>query len=297
MKHSKSIYLFLPVFFLLSACSYNTARIDQFDKFAKAGSEYTKGFEDVLKTSFDAMNAADNRTLIIQRDLVESGEERANALSGLDEQGVARLNVFSKLRKHAKILNEYFVSLAIISNRQEGGAVPKLSSGIADSTIALATQIGGLNENIAKAFKDANFNIVTGSAVPVIVSAYQRNQLDRVLAASGPAISEGINLHLRALQSIRSQVIDDRGFILEDERTRKVVNPFVGTGSLPGGWGDARIKYLREKGRAAEIDSAIKAAEKMQTAYLALLEKSAGGPSFDLLLQDVTALVDFSEKL
>lgn len=281
----------------LSACAAGEARVGQFAAFAEAGRVYTSGMTDLLDASLILAIQADNRVLIRARELNGDQDFLKEALDLHERETREREAVLDQIREQTHLLERYFVALELLASRADGSASAKATVDLGEAAEKLARELSDLSSRIeGAAIGEKAVSAFLGGSAPLVIDAYQRKALDRVLEATAEPVSRSLHAHKAALEAIRAQMTDERALISEGKRSALIIDPYVGEGPLPADWGKNRLEWLIDDGRIRELDRAVEAADTLQLAFQKLLQTGADGPPFKLLIRDLKGLASSMSK-
>ena len=95
----------------LSACAAQTARINQFDKFAQAGSKFADAVPPVLDEAFVTAVKTDSLVLLQARAGLSSQDDRLNAIDESTKSLSQQIAILSDLKRQASLLRAARLSM------------------------------------------------------------------------------------------------------------------------------------------------------------------------------------------
>lgn len=277
-----------PVLAILALAGCSTVRVDQFATFADAGKRYGEAMVTLTEEAGEIAIDADSAILIENRDRLpsEKREEtylaQTRALQGL----LAQLDA---LRRHTRLLERYFDALADLA----GSDAP---TAIGGETGKLVAALGELHPGLAEAsFGDAEVADFIGQAVPLVVAAFKRKALERELRAHSAALERELELQRAVLEALAVDLRADLEAISRVRAHVELARPYVDDKKLPSRWKRDRREVLSTLVSLASADDAAKAARKLKTTFVALVEDRVEPGDFRELFADVHAMIDLVE--
>ena len=278
----------LSAMLLLGACS--AATTDQFAVFSKAGTTLADSTPPLLDAAFAETVRTDTVVLTVARASLPDKEERLKALEDSDKLLKQRVEIFADLKRHSRLLRNYFVTLGNLADTSGDSALGDSAKGIVD-------ELGVLHPKL----KDASIGgVAVGTlvqtAVPVVVGVFRSAALEHELKERATTIASEIDLERAVLMAISEAMEHDVKARMEQEDFTNIVKPFVGPDPLPSDWNARRLASLQRSTAIEAVDAAAKAAENLRQSFVALTEGGSGG-SLALLVADVSRVASLVEQL
>ncbi len=289
VKRAAWAWLIIVLGVVMAGCP--SARLAQFDRFATAGTAYTRSIHTLLDASVRTSVEADNRVLLMSRELVSDPDFRREALNDHDDVTKARMRVMADVGRHTRLLENYFLAIAALATRDQ-------ATSLGESATGFANALGALNKDLAtEKIGDQSVADFLGQAVAIVVASRQRAFLDEVLEDTADTVGRSIDVHGAVLEAVRAQLLADLELIADDYRERLIAAPFVGADALPEDWGQRRADWLDRNVTIAELDQAISASHKLKLAFVALVENKLDSDALALMIQDIQRLAGLAAGL
>jgi hypothetical protein len=272
---------------VLCACG-TTARVNRFREFARAGEAYADAADRVYREAGDVAVDTDSALLTRLRERLPE-EERAGIVLEHNELIRERLALLEDLRRHARLLQSYFRSLAALAE-SEG------PSAIGEAAGRVVGELEQLGNGVRSRFDQTRLEAFSAGAVTLVMAKVRSAELERELEAHAPLIERHLDLHEAALRVLAEQMRTDLQAMLQMRESSDVVRPYA-SGALPAGWTGERRRLLT-LGRSLEtVDAAADAARDLRVSFLALLENRYDVADLELFLEDLGELVSLVETL
>lgn len=292
-KFEKRITVFASIIIIPSVFLVGCAggRVNQFKNFAEAGIAYSDSIETLTKQAGEAAVDADSLILTTMRkDLAL--EKRGQEIVEHDDLLKERFALLGVLRRHARLLKSYFVSLAALAD----SSAP---SDIGASTGQMVSSIETLGDQIRKSQKisseaDAQY---AGGAAKMIIAHFQNAALEQELKKRCKTIEKEIDLQDAAFEAMAGQIRTDLQVVLNTQESDEVVGPFEGSKEeLPKDWVKRRREILLSNLSLGAIDAACDAAKNLKIAFVALVENRFTMTDYQALIKDINEIMDLIDK-
>lgn len=272
----------IPVALSVGACT--TARVNQFNSFAKAGGAYTEAVGPFLEEAGAAAISTDTMVLLKARDVTPAAQ-RGQLIIGHNNLLRERLALLGDIKRHATLLRTYFEALGALAESDA-------PSGIGNAAEGVVKSMGRVNKEIASAkVGELDVSSFAGQVAKISVANFQRAALERELKERGPTIERELDLQHAAITAVAEQLRTDLQAQLLQQESREVVLPFAGSGSLPSGWAGKRETVLRANLTLASASAAADAAKQLQIAFVALVEGRIESTDLSLLINEMSEIV------
>jgi hypothetical protein len=274
-----------------TGCS-TTAKLNSFAELSKVGIAYSDAANAVIEQAAEGSIAADTATLVVFHELNDDKDARRKALSDQSKALRKQLALLADIRRHQALIKEYFVALGALADAGEAdsaigeaatgviGALGKLSAGFA------AQQVG-----------DQTVADFVGQATPLLVANLRSAALERQLRANGAAINRELLVSEALMAFLAQKIQADDAAVQGPREADAVFAPFIRGEGLPDDWPATRLAFLRHSADMAAISSAQDAARKLRTALAAAAEGRLAPGQLQLLVHDLSALVEILENV
>ena len=273
----------------LTGCS-TTAKLDAFADLSKAGVAYVDAANAVVAQAAESSIAADTSNLVANRD--SSAKRRLEDLSQHTKALVTQLGLFADIRRHQGLVKEYFVALGALAN-----------AGDADSSIGTAasgtlTALGALSKKFAEA-KVGGLALpdFAAQATPLVVANLRARALEQELRKNGAVINRELLVSENLMAFLAEKIRSESRRIQGPKETEAVFNPYVNQERLPADWAATRASFLRYSADVESVAAAQDAARELRLALAAAAEDRLAPGQLQLLINDLSNLVDILEKV
>jgi hypothetical protein len=277
---------FVVIVIGLTGCS--TARVSQFDRFAEAGGAYVGAVDELARVAAVIAVDADSAVLARARQGL-SGEERAMTVMEHDGLLRERVMILDDLRRHARLLEAYFASLAALADSDAPQAIAGATGDLVASLEAVGVRLAGARVG------ELRVDDLTGGITEIAIAGFRRAGLEQELEARGPAIRTELDIQRAAVQAIAETMRTDLEVVIAQRELIDVVEPYRQRGELARIWTDRRRDLLTANAALGSADAAVRAAEGLQTAFDALLERRFGVAEYMSVLADINQILSLIE--
>lgn len=276
----------------LTACAVGKARVNQFDKFAHAGIQFTDAIPPLLDEAFLAAVTTDSLALKQGRTGLPSEEARLDAIEKSNDNLTKRIAILNDLKRHASLLRAYFAALQVLAQTDAE------SSGMTVVTNGLLTSLGKLHPQIANAkLGQSSIGDLVAPVTSFAFTAYQSGVLNRELRQNAETIDKELNLHQAALRAIADTMKADLQTQFAAIDRDAIVLPYARGKPLPSDWTQRRVDAFHRQLQMHSVDAAAKAAQSLRTSFVALVENRLDDTGIALLLRDINDIVALVEAI
>ncbi len=274
-----SRYSLLPAaVLLLTACA--TGRVNQFRQFADAGISYAEAVDALTREAASATVDADSAVLTRVRSSVPQ-DDRARTVLDHNQLLRQRVEVLTDLRRHARLLGAYFVTLASMT---DPGAPAEF--GVAAAELVESLGVVGARLRTARV-GDLAVDDFTGSVVEISVAHVQKAMLERELRARATVLARELDLQQAAMHVVVEGMRTDLALVLRNQEKLEVVDPYRGSAKLPKSWAKRRREILTASTAVASAEAAGLAARRLGVSFAAVVENRFGAAEFLALMGDI----------
>jgi hypothetical protein len=275
----------------LSACATTQARIDQFETFAVAGVGFADAVPAVLDESFESTVETSSLVLREARPLLDQ-DTRLAELETQDSLLTERLAILTDIKRHARAVRAYFVALQTLAQSSAE------SSGLTDVTRGVLERLGGLSPTIRTATVGGmEIGQLVAPAVELTVGQFRSIALEDELRRHATALERELALQQAALEAVAEAMRADLDAQAAAEDRDRIYLPYARSGALPADWGQRRLDSFRRQTRLTSVEAAAQAAETLRSSFVALVEGGLGDALLGALVQDVTAILTFTQSM
>lgn len=277
---------------VLGACAAGTARINQFEGFAQAGTRFADAVPPVLDEAFRLSVATDSLVLTQARVGLRSSEDRLKAIEQSNRNLAERIAILNDLKRQASLLGAYFVALQALAHADAE------SSGMTEVANGIVGALGKLSPGIANA--KIGGSPVSDFLAPVVsltFTAFQSAALNRELKKNGAIIERQLNLQQAALTATADAMRAELEIHAVAADRDSIVLPFVRDGTLPSDWTQRRTDAFQRQTQLRSVDAAAKAAQSLRSSYVALVENRLDETNLAALQQDINGIVTVLEGI
>jgi hypothetical protein len=280
-------------FVILTSC--DAQRLDQFSKFATAGSQYVVAFHGLVKQAGSAMIAVDSATLvaahrIVIPELSANPGKYAGDVRRQDALLESYLATLQLIDEHATRLGAYFDAIANLTNGKAASASTAAATDLLNSIDELNPKIGSASLG-GKTVQDF---VKTGTSF--VVAHFEIKALDEQLGKAKPIIERALALQEAAVVAIGTQLKASLADTLEVQETTDVINPYLQQ-QVPANWNATRESYLRTRVTLSSLDSAQSAIKQLNAAFKQLVENKNSAVDLTSLLNAIGEMAGYVSSL
>ncbi|HKU14089.1 MAG TPA: hypothetical protein VJQ52_06810 [Steroidobacteraceae bacterium] len=274
-----------------TGCS-TTAKLNSFAELSRVGVAYSDAANAVIQQAAAGSIAADTATLVVFHELNDDTAARRKALSDQSTALRTQLGLLADIRRHQSLVKEYFVALGALAD-----------AGDADSAIgSAASDVIGALGNLSAGFAgqrigDQTIGAFAAQAVPLVVANLRSRALERELTAHGAAINRELLVSEGLMAFLAAKIKADDEAVQGPKEIDAVFTPFIKGEKLPNDWPATRLAFLEHGVDMAAVGSAQDAARKLRTALAAAAEGRLAPGQLQLLVNDLSTLVDVLEHV
>lgn len=255
------------------------ATLGEYKKFADAGQEYSAAIDTLLVSSADIYIEARSEELLRQ-DLQNPDEDLA-AYSSMSRREKQWLSVIAKMRQHANLLRQYFLSLQELANSD----APSQARQASEKIFQQLNSIGQTIEKQTIVLSSDQATVLSG--IPeLIISEKIKGELRAELMTRKQSIYRQLTLQDLVLKLLKAQIESDLQLIQDSKDNRLLLLPYASQTPIanPDAWIEKRRTIRQMELTAESLGSATKASEEFKE-------------GFELLLQDKFTLARANELL
>jgi len=268
---------------LLTACA--TGRINQFRQFADAGISYAEAVDALTREAASATVDADSAVLARTRSSVPQ-DDRARTVLEHNQLIRQRVEVLADLRRHARLLGAYFVTLASMTD-------PDAASEFGAAASELVESLGVVGARLRTArVGDLAVDDFTGRVVEISVAHLQKAVLERELRARSALLARELDVQQAAMHAVVQGMRADLAIVLRSQEKLEVVDPYRGNAMLPKSWAKRRREILTASMAIASAEAAALAARRLGESFAAVAENRFGVAEFLSLMGDIQQTLD-----
>jgi len=268
---------------LLTACS--TGRINQFRRFADAGISYAEAVDALSREAASAAVDADSAVLARTRSSVPQ-DDRARTVLEHNQLIRQRVEVLADLRRHARLLGAYFVTLASMTDPDVPGEFSVTASDLVESLGVVGARLRTARVG------DLAVADFTGSVVKISVAHLQAHVLQRELRARAAVLARELDLQHAAMHVVVEGMRADLAIVLRNQEKLDVVDPYRGNAKLPRNWAKRRREILTASTAIASAEAAGLAARRLGESFRAVVENRFGVAEYLSLMGDIQQTLD-----
>lgn len=274
----------------ITGCT-TTAKLSSFGELSKAGVVYVDAANAVIAQAAEGSIAADTATLVVSRE-GSSSELRRKALAAQSKALTTQLGLFSDIRRHQGLVREYFASLGNLANAGDA------DSAIGASATGTISALGALSKNFGQ-LKIGQQSVAdfAAQATPLVVRSLRARALEQELRTNGATINRELLVSEGLMAFLAEKIRSDGLAVQGPKEADAVFIPYVREGPLPVDWASRRAAFLRYSADLASVSAAQDAARKLRLALAAAAEDRLEPAQLQLLVNDVSNLVDVLEKV
>lgn len=275
----------------LSGCA-GTARVSEFESFAKAGIAYTNTVPPLVDESFSVTVSFDSMLLLRTRQALRTQDERLKELDQNNQDLRERLGYLNDIKRHAATLESYFIAIQSFATSNAPAETGSAATGF-------VTALSGLNERVKNArIGSQSVGEFVGKLVPVIVAQYQNVALNRFIRDSESEVREALEIQRAAIQALGQSMQAD---LLDQAQIRdfeQITKPYVDTSKpVPPDWADRRKTVFVRDLQISQLSAAQSAAENLKIAFDELLEQRLTQSRLTALMKDIQGTLTIVESL
>jgi hypothetical protein len=254
--------------------------------FAHAGTVYANSLDSLLTRSEAAAVDATSERLLQDDQLSNQTVASYARLSSIDEQ---RLEITSRLRKHARLLARYFAALDQLSSSKAPDQAEQSITGVAD-------QLNTLGDELRHSPLISNSSIVS-KAAGFAVGQIRNKMLRDELAKRHDALDRELATEEALISALGRAIEHDVDLAREAREQREVIDPLVATAPIsnPDAWIAARRETLLSSKRIAELDTAVEAVRALRMAFDQLCSGNSDKTTVRSLLSDVEGMLSSAQ--
>ncbi|MEH2095019.1 hypothetical protein [Nostoc sp.] len=282
----KNLHQVVIIFVLIASITTGCRSTDEYKKFANAGSQYTNAVDKLLDTASNIRIDTTSEQLLRNDRILNQTIEDYQKLAQVDEE---RLEVLGKLRKHNKLLGDYFRLL----NELASSDAPTRAQG------EIAGVVDNLN-NIGKQLQVSN--LITNSGLiqgitNLVVSSQIRGALRDELEKRNRTIMLELTIQKEMLKALGDSITQDVKLIRIAREERFIIRPLIQDTAISDAdtWIETRRNLLIMEARGKELNEASKTLSNFQKVFQDFVEGKLSLARLNAFLQDVDAFLQLVE--
>jgi hypothetical protein len=274
---------FLASLFMLCLVSGCATPRTEFSTFAQVGGSYAVAVDKLLVTAGTAQVNSTSWSMVAEKE--DTGMDKENYRER-NKADVDRLQVIERLRRHTRLLGQYFGMLEALATsdapQRTKGALEGIMKGLQGLNLQLPQNVDAL---------PAMGNIVVDLRI--------RQALQEELNNRKETIRKELFLQEQLLKNLRKQIT----FALESQQQKQeytlVVEPLVNKIKFtnPEKWVATRHKIVYMSTTVEELDQASQTATKLREAFEGLLSGEMTIGRLNALIYDIQALLSIAEAI
>ncbi len=281
---------------LLCPQGCTSARLNQFKNFAAAGIAYVDAADAVLNEAGDLVVDEDSDNLIMTRDHL-SEAQRTSTIQKFNDQDQRYLKILYDIRRHNRLLRDYFVALAELAGREARSQIGKSTKSLYDSLSKLHQAIGKAQIKDGKAI-----GTLMEPAVTLAVAQFQQAALEEELRERAQLIERELALQHAAMKAVARVMKSRLESTLTADESTKIVLPYAGKGTppvdkLPRTWKADRRRILKARVSSDSVDAVEKVARRLQSNFVKLVNNEFDLDDLHLMIQDMNDVIALMEML
>jgi hypothetical protein len=274
---------------LLTLTGCATARLNQFNNFAQAGTTYMTASQTVIQAAGTAAINTDSTLLVKTRSSLDQSQRTARVAAS-DALLKQRLQVLQLISAHGKLLQAYFEALASLSDAKAANSVGTATQGIYDSLAKMSP-----------ALKNAKMGATSVSSfmptvIAPVVATFKVHALNEELKARSTAIANELALQEAAFSAIETELKTDTQEQQNFSETDSI-NQFAAAAPLPSDWASQRLALLSTPAAVASANAASKAATQLRSAFTAVVENRLDSAGFASLMSDISNMLTIAQGI
>ncbi len=276
----------IVAFAVIAALTTGCRSTDEYKKLANAGSQYANAVDKLLDAASTSRIDTTSEQLLRNDRILNQTIEDYKKLAQPDEE---YLEVIGKLRKHNRLLSDYFRLL----NELASSDAPTRAQG----------EIAGVVDNLNKIGKELQgSDLITNPGLfqgitNLVVSSQIRGALRDELEKRNRTILLELTIQKEMLKALGDSIGQDVKLIRIAREERFVIRPLIQDTAIPDAdtWIETRRKLLTMEARGKELNEASKALGNFQEVFQAFVEGKLSLAQLNAFLQDVDAFLKLVE--
>ncbi|MEH2285516.1 MAG: hypothetical protein V7K90_30090 [Nostoc sp.] len=286
MMIQKNLHQVVIIFALIASITTGCRSTDEYKKLTNAGSQYTNAVDKLLDTASNIRIDTTSEQLLRNDRILNQTIEDYQKLTQVDDE---RLEVLGKLRKHNKLLGDYFRLL----NELASSDAPTRAQG------EIAGVVDNLN-NIGKQLQGSD--LITNSGLfqgitNLVVSSQIRGALRDELEKRNRTIMLELTIQKQMLKALGDSIAQDVKLIRIAREERFVIRPLIQDTAISDAdtWIETRRNLLIMEARGKELNEASQTLSNFQKVFQDFVEGKLSLARLNAFLQDVDAFLQLVE--
>jgi len=277
------------VLVLLVSLNVGCKSPSEYAKFAQSGNLYVAALDNLMVAATRVTIDASSERFVLDDAVSNTSKEDYDRQNDADKR---RIEVYGKLRRHGRLLGEYFDSLNALATSEAPDTVQAATSSLVTNINTLGTELRG-----SPLLRGG------GEAIPLltklIVSSAIRGALKSELDARSQTIREELALQETLLKALAKDIQDDLKTIEENEAQRLVVDPLLAVPSIQNieTWKENRRRILLYPSAIQELESASSAVGNLRQAFEDLLSNRLTLERINGVIADFESIITIAESI
>jgi len=260
----------------------------EYQRLAKAGNTYTTVMDKLLTTAGEIRIDATSEQLLKDDRLNNQTLQRYNELSKVD---VERLEILENLRKHNRLLTQYFALIDELATSNAPDRAKQEIEGVVGNLNKIGTQLRG-----SVLVPNTSFMKSVGG---LVISSQIRGALREELEKRKDIIDLEFKTQQVLLEALSKSIRQDVSLIRESRELRQVIRPLVAEKSISDtdNWIARRKTILTMNTTVSELEEASKSAGKFRDLFKNFVEGKLNRERLNTLLTDLESFITIVEQL
>lgn len=282
----KTLRQSVVAFAVIAALTTGCRSTDEYKKLANAGNKYTDAVNTLLDAVRDTRIDTTSEQLLRNDRILNQTVADYEKLSQLDEE---RLEVIGKLRKHNKLLGDYFRLINELASSNAPGRAQGEIVGVVENLNKIGTELQSSNLITTPGLFQGITNLVVSSKI--------RGALRSELEKRNRTILLELTIQKEMLKALGDSMAQDAKLIRIAKEERFVIRPLIQDTAIPDAdtWIDTRQKLLIMEARGKELNEASNALGNFQAVFQDFVEGKLSLARLNAFLQDVDAFLKLVE--
>jgi hypothetical protein len=267
------------------------ASLEEYQKFATAGKEYTSALDSLLVISGNYFVDANSETLL-RSDLQEPEEDAKNysQITKLDDEWLV---LIGRMRQHNNLLKRYFVALENLATSDAPEQAKSATEKIFNQLNSVSTDIQG------SPIVSAKLGSALSTIPKIILSRKIKGALREELEQRKEAIYRELTIQDLVLKLLTIQLQKNLKIIRDSQDNRSILPPYASTNPIdnPDEWIEKRRNIRTMTLSIEALNNANQASEDFKESFQLLLEDKFTVGRANALLSDVESLINIAETI
>lgn len=280
MAYARNVFVAVMVSVALIGCASKQA---EFEVFAQAGSGYAAAVDELLVAAGEAQINSTSINMVVEKST--TGMDDAS-YQKLNNEDIARLQQIARLRKHAKLLGQYFGMLEKLATSDAPGKTKTAIDGV-------VTELEKIQEGFPG--KDLGLSEIGKVALDMKIKKALRDELNN----RKTTIRRHLELQKQLLEELGGQIQHALALSQESREQMYVIDPLVSEDPLkkPEDWIAVRKRILFAPMTVEELSNAAGTALKLRQAFEGLITGEMTLARLNRLITDIEGLLSIIETV